>query len=171
MTESEWLVSEVSNVSLAYSAYQVAAYPSMFGCIPAHNLKHCANVAKIQALTLPTDSTYVSMRQVARRTNDLLLQYNEQMTTAARKKGNPPTKVMLMKVVSALRPYITLRPKLSGRLLSTPGTFSMRFGLYTRPNCSPSKSFPNLLSRRPRETVSWKRMFANSTASRSPICG
>ena len=81
----------------------------------------------------------------------LLLKYREQMTTAAIKNGNPPTKVMLINVVNADNAYITLRPKLSGKVLSTP-----------------SKSLPNLLSRRPRETVSWKRMLAKRTASSKP---
>ena len=39
---------------------------------------------------------------------------------AATRNGRPPTNVIVMYVVPADKPYMTLRPKLSGRLLSTP---------------------------------------------------
>ena len=48
------------------------------------------------------------------------LKYRPHSAIAAIRNGTPPTKVILMKVVSADSPYITLRPKLSGSVLSMP---------------------------------------------------
>lgn len=39
---------------------------------------------------------------------------------AAKINGGPPTKLTVKRVVAADKPYMTLRPKLSGKLLSTP---------------------------------------------------
>jgi hypothetical protein len=42
------------------------------------------------------------------------------MVTAEKKKGNPPTTVIVTNAVVAERPYMIVRPKLSARLLSIP---------------------------------------------------
>jgi hypothetical protein len=43
------------------------------------------------------------------------------MTTAATKNCQPPMYVMVLKTAMTLRIYVTVRPKLSARLLSIPG--------------------------------------------------
>ena len=63
---------------------------------------------------------------------------------------------------------MTLRPKLSGRLLSTPVCDALSTAENRLIVCSPSKSLPKRFRRRPRETVSWKRMLANRTPSSRP---
>jgi hypothetical protein len=98
------------------------------------------------------------------------LKYSVLSKMAAMMKGRPPTALMVIKVVTADIPYMKLRPKLSERLLSIPAECHTgeKYPLEIQ-HYSPSKSFPNRLRTRPRDTVSWKRIFAKSMVSRSPV--
>lgn len=97
-------------------------------------------------------------------------QYTAPSMRAATIKTGPPTTLTVTIVVAAERAYMILLPKLSERLLSMPAKSTVSY-IYQKMQITfediPSKSFPNRLRTRPRDTVSWNRISANKMDSKS----
>ena len=84
--------------------------------------------------------------------------------------GQPPTILTVVRVTVTEIAFRTLRPKLSDKELSIPIAVLVHpmTGREKNKIDQPSKSFPNLFNKRPREIVSWNLIFVNNTLSNSP---